>query len=143
VDWLGAAALLHSLFQLRAHRERPFWLQHRFARDVHQPIQRRELPMDGVRRPGQDGLSSSEVDLEMELSVIIGGVFAALKRRARPSAPDRAAAVAFLRAHRDLRSWKRSEEARLDRRIAEYEEEAIEGWAPHGQKRETSNRRRQ
>ena len=73
----------------------------------------------------------------MELSVIIGGVFAALSAGLGIGAGSRLLPIA-VRAHRDLRAWKRSEEAGLHRRIAEYEEERSRLGRPHGQKRETS-----
>jgi hypothetical protein len=58
----------------------------------------------------------------MEPTVIIGGVFAALSAGLGIGAGSRLLPIA-IRAHRDLRAWKRSEEADLQRRIAENEEE--------------------
>ena len=46
----------------------------------------------------------------MELSVIIGGVFAAVGAGLGIGAGSRLLPIA-VRAHRDLRAWKRSEEA--------------------------------
>ena len=73
----------------------------------------------------------------MELSLIIGGVFAALGAGLGIGAGSRLLPIA-VRAHRDLRAWKRSEEAGFDRRIAEHEEERSRLARPPGQKRETS-----
>ncbi len=73
----------------------------------------------------------------MELSVIIGGVLAAVGAGLGIGAGSRMLPIA-LRAHRDLRAWKRSEKASLHRRIAEHEEERSRLARAPGQKRETS-----
>jgi hypothetical protein len=73
----------------------------------------------------------------MEPSVIIGGVFAAVGAGLGIGAGSRLLPIA-VRAHRDLRAWKRSEKVSLHRRIAEYEEERSRLACPPGQKRETS-----
>ena len=73
----------------------------------------------------------------MEVSVIIGVVFAAVGAGIGIGAGSRLLPIA-IRAHRDLRAWKRSEEAGLHRRIAEHEAERSRLAHPPGQKRETS-----
>src|SRR6266545_5698295 len=73
----------------------------------------------------------------MEPSVIIGGVLAAVGAGLGIGAGSRLLPIA-LRAHRDLRAWKRSEKASLHRRIAEHEEERSRLARAPGQKRETS-----
>ncbi len=73
----------------------------------------------------------------MEPSVIIGGVIAAVGAGLGIGAGSRLLPIA-LRAHRDMRAWKRREDASLHRRIAEREEERSRLARPPGQKRETS-----
>src|SRR5262245_19860991 len=73
----------------------------------------------------------------MEPSVIIGGVFAAIAAGLGIGAGSNLLPVA-LHAHRDLRAWRRSEESRLRRRIAENAKERSMLAHPPGQKRETS-----
>src|SRR5262245_54435328 len=73
----------------------------------------------------------------MEPSVIIGGVFAAVGAGLGIGAGARLLPIA-LKAHRDLRVWKRSEPARTCQRIAEHEEEQSSLGRPEGRKRDSS-----
>src|SRR5882672_4085790 len=73
----------------------------------------------------------------MEPLTIIGGVIAATGAGLGIGAGARLLPIA-LRARRDLKAWKKSEESRHSLRIAAHEEERSRLWRPAGQKRESS-----
>jgi len=73
----------------------------------------------------------------MEYLPVIGGIMAAAGAGLGIGAGMRLLPIA-LRAHRDLREWKRSDEAAAHRRIAEHEEERSKLAHPPGRERDSS-----
>jgi hypothetical protein len=73
----------------------------------------------------------------MEPITIIGGVIAATGVGLGIGVGARLLPLA-LRAHRDLQTWKRSEESNLRRRIADHEKERLLLASPQGRKRDSS-----
>ena len=128
---------LHSLLQLRAHRETTILVATSIARDVYKPDPPACAPhrWRATSKAGMDYCGVKEKS--MEPLTIIGGVIAATGAGLGIGVGARLLPLAF-RAHLDLQAWKRSEESNLRRRIADHEKERLLPASPHGRKRDSS-----